>query len=335
MRYFLALFTWVLLISCKENQQNPNNQYANNSFEFKEIGNKIIQTTSFPPQWKVHIYEELPTITKKDSLLQATLEGLNYFDDIKGKKSNDYVNILKEKNQKIDLLYVIDSISNGNLSFVYIKTIKKSLEPNYDFPPIIREIDVLIYNKKTLKSKLNIYSEKNYPFAVDLKLGYLDKQGNLYSKHFQQDEENTTFILEKHQKINDTGNIILISEKKPKVLEKSNNKTEQSVSNNMAGSYYIKSKAVSNYDQEEIYLEYFITVKSSSKAILSIGADQVQDYGCEGEYKLMSENGITLAKGKCDQDDIDDFYLKQESNKYYIKSKRFINQDWQELKLNN
>ncbi|WP_048509729.1 hypothetical protein [Chryseobacterium sp. FH2] len=115
-----------------------------------------------------------------------------------------------------------------------------------------------------------------------------------------------------------------------------NNKV--SVSNSslekLKGSYKISSKAISNYNGEEILLDYFLSFESSKKAILSIGADYSEDYGCEGEYKLTKENNILHARGKCDQDDVDDFYVKFENGKYYIRSKRFINQDWQELKKN-
>lgn len=78
-------------------------------------------------------------------------------------------------------------------------------------------------------------------------------------------------------------------------------------------------------------MSYSITVISDKSSTLSIGAEQSQDYWCEGEYQLNEEQRILHAKGKCDEDDINDFYLKQENGKYFIKSKRFLNQDWQEL----
>ncbi|WP_131701402.1 hypothetical protein [Chryseobacterium sp. FH2] len=120
--------------------------------------------------------------------------------------------------------------------------------------------------------------------------------------------------------------------------ENKNNSNKPPVSNSslekLKGSYKISSKAISNYNGEEILLDYFLSFESSKKAILSIGADHSEDYGCEGEYKLTKENNILHARGKCDQDDVDDFYIKSENEKYYIKSKRFINQDWQELEKN-
>ncbi|VXC17839.1 MULTISPECIES: hypothetical protein [Chryseobacterium] len=107
--------------------------------------------------------------------------------------------------------------------------------------------------------------------------------------------------------------------------------SEQASNINWKGSYDITSKAISQYNNQEIDLLYTITINSDKSATLSIGADQVQDYWCEGEYKLTKENNILHAKGKCDENDLDDFYLKNENEKYYIRSKRFINQDWQEL----
>ncbi|WP_333852037.1 hypothetical protein [Epilithonimonas sp.] len=98
------------------------------------------------------------------------------------------------------------------------------------------------------------------------------------------------------------------------------------------GEYKITTKGISNYNQKEIDLLYSISVTTNESAILSIGADQVQDYWCEGDYYLTEENGILKATGKCDEDDINDFYLKQENGVYYIKSKRFLNQNWQVLK---
>ena len=99
----------------------------------------------------------------------------------------------------------------------------------------------------------------------------------------------------------------------------------------LIGAYKIYAPAVSNSNGEEISLGYFITIKSSTKAILSIDAKYSEDYGCEGEYRLTNNENVIHAKGKCDQDDTDDFFLKQENGKYYIKSKRFLDQDWQEL----
>ena len=101
---------------------------------------------------------------------------------------------------------------------------------------------------------------------------------------------------------------------------------------NWKGDYQITTKAISNYNQKEIDLLYSISIESNDAAILSIGADQVQDYWCEGDYYLIEKNGILKATGKCDEDDLNNFYLKLENGIYHIKSKRFLNQGWQILK---
>ncbi|MCW3161467.1 hypothetical protein [Chryseobacterium oryctis] len=98
------------------------------------------------------------------------------------------------------------------------------------------------------------------------------------------------------------------------------------------GDYEITTKAISDFNNEEFNLSYYINISSDNSAILSIGAKHSEDYWCEGDYNLKKDGNIIHARGKCDQDDRDDFYIKFENSKYYIKSKRFINKDWQELK---
>ncbi|MFC3755933.1 hypothetical protein ACFONJ_08155 [Chryseobacterium tructae] len=98
------------------------------------------------------------------------------------------------------------------------------------------------------------------------------------------------------------------------------------------GNYSIKTDAISIADNKKFILRYYITINSLSKAILNIGAENPQDYNCEGDYTLQKENNILSGSGKCDEDDTNDFYIKKENNNFFIKSKRFINQDWQELK---
>ena len=97
------------------------------------------------------------------------------------------------------------------------------------------------------------------------------------------------------------------------------------------GSFQINGKAISLYDKKESDLSYFIYVNSNNSATVSIGAEHSEDYWCEGEYDLINENGILHARGKCDENDLHDFYIKKENNQFYIKSKRFVNKDWQVL----
>lgn len=121
-------------------------------------------------------------------------------------------------------------------------------------------------------------------------------------------------------------------------IEKSE-KSEKEVINSIGDSYdkivgssfQINGKAISLYNKKESDLSYFIYFNSDSLATVSIGADHSEDYWCEGEYDLINENGILHARGKCDENDLHDFFIKKENDQVYIKSKRFINKDWQKL----
>lgn len=117
------------------------------------------------------------------------------------------------------------------------------------------------------------------------------------------------------------------------VKEENPQRTVQAATKNVnwKGVYSISAKAKSLYDGQEIDLLYSLTLEGDKKGLLSIGAEQVQDYWCEGEYSFSKTNNILHARGKCNQDDADDFFLKHENNNYYIKSKRFVNKDWQLL----
>lgn len=117
-----------------------------------------------------------------------------------------------------------------------------------------------------------------------------------------------------------------------KIIKKSDGKI---VGKDWKGIFKINTKAISNYNQEEIDLLYTISVTSDNSCVLSVGADQAQDYWCEGDYYLTSQNNILHATGKCDEDNTNDFFLKYENGKYFIKSKRFLDQDWQNLLKEN
>lgn len=98
--------------------------------------------------------------------------------------------------------------------------------------------------------------------------------------------------------------------------------------NTWIGNYELSTKAISEYDNKQFTIYYNINVESETSAMLSISAKHSEDYWCEGNYRLTIENNIIHAKGKCDQDDINDFYIKYSDGSYFIKSKRFENQDW-------
>lgn len=330
---FVCVF--LLLSSC--NKHIDKNNSTEKVFQFMEIGRKDISEVQFPDYWNIQAYNDIeaPPITKEAHYFEEKLNDLDYFDSVKGRliKTKIYNNLLTKKNKKIDSLFVLDSISNKDITFVYIKSYKTE-NGNYEIPPTFQEIDLLIFSKSKFKEKVNIYSYQIYPYAVGMRLGYLNNQGDLFVKEFKTDEEKTTFVKEEHIQISKDGNVKLVSSSK-----KADKKNTEKITGNTSseidwkGHYKITTKAISRYDNQEIDLLYSITIKSKNTAILSIGADSVQDYGCEGSFKLTNENNLLHAKGgKCDPVYEFDFFLKQENGKYYIKSKQFLNPDWQILK---
>ena len=218
MKHTLSIIVLFFMVSCEENSQKSSSQIRNSDhiFSFREIGDPQIGMVKFPPEWLVHIYHDSPMISKQDSLNQMNLDNLDYFSQVNDKRVYNlekYNNIVNEENQKIDSLFIIDSIRNGQNSFVYVKSFKSLLDANYDFPPKIQEIDILIYDQGKYRRKLNIYSSRNFPYEVDLKLGYFNSEGILHTKEFELNESSTVFIQEKKQKLSETGEISLISRK--------------------------------------------------------------------------------------------------------------------------
>ncbi|MBD3906221.1 hypothetical protein NAL32_16505 [Chryseobacterium sp. Ch-15] len=320
------------ITGCKKNYP-VDEKKENQLFQFTEIGSKELITTKFPSQWRIHPYESSFPISESDRINESNLNKLDYFDNVKGRlvKNRNYISFIKEKGIRLDSTFVVDSISNKNRLFVYLKTFKTIEDPSYDFPPTVNQIDILIFENSQFSQKLNVYTKKSYPFAIDLKLGYFNKDGNLFTKEFKTDEENTIFTKEEHFKLSNSGiitkqNSTIINENKGSIA-----KHKILKESDLIGAYKIYAPAISNSNGEEISLGYFITIKSPTKAVLSIDAKYSEDYGCEGEYRLTNNEKIIYAKGKCDQDNLDNFYIKYENEKYFIKSKRFLNQDWQEL----
>jgi len=333
MKYFIIVILSVItVIGCKKNFQ-VDAEKENRLFQFTEIGSKKLIITKFPPQWRIHPYESSFPISESDMINESNLNKLDYFTDVKGNlvENRNYIPFITEKGFRLDSTFVVDSISHKNQSFVYLKTFKTIEDPNYDFPPTVHQIDILVFINSQFSQRLNIYTKKSYPFAIYLKLGYFDKGGNLFTKEFKTDEENTKFTKEEHFKLSTNGliakqNSIIIEENKDNIVKQNILKESD-----LIGAYKIYAPAISNSNGKEISLGYFIKVKSPAKAILSIDAKYSEDYGCEGEYELTHRENIIHAHGKCDQNDSDDFYLKYENGKYFIKSKRFLNQDWQKL----
>lgn len=209
------------LQSCETKNSKKTNLHFTNStkktFQFTEIGRKEIINVKFPNYWNTQTYSdsEAPPMTKEAVYFEKKLNDLDYFESVGGRliKTKFYNNFLTAKNQKIDSLFILDSISNKEISFVYIKSYKTE-NGTYDWPPTFQEIDLLIFLKSKFKKKVNIYSSQNYPFAVGMRLGYLNREGDLFIKEFDTDEEKTAFVKEEHIQISKDGTTKLISNAK-------------------------------------------------------------------------------------------------------------------------
>ena len=106
------------------------------------------------------------------------------------------------------------------------------------------------------------------------------------------------------------------------------------------GAYFINTKVESITNGENIHLKFNFFVENNKKMNLRISTNNSDDAYCEGNYKLIALENIIMAEyddeGICtDEKEESNFYFKNNDGKYYIKSKRFINQDWQELKKEN
>lgn len=102
------------------------------------------------------------------------------------------------------------------------------------------------------------------------------------------------------------------------------------------GSYFINAKVSSITTGETISIGFNLYVENDKKATLRLSTDASSEAYCEGDYKLSSESNLIklqyTGEGICtDDNEESNIYIKKEREQYYIKSKRFENQDWQEL----
>jgi hypothetical protein len=107
----------------------------------------------------------------------------------------------------------------------------------------------------------------------------------------------------------------------------------------MKGSYFIKTKVASVETGDPIEISFYFEFQTSS-AILSIGTTNSLEAYCEGSYAIVKDKeGVKLkytGEGTCTSDEEESsFLIKKENDQYYIKSKRFINEDWQLFKMKN
>ncbi|WP_333852017.1 hypothetical protein [Epilithonimonas sp.] len=105
----------------------------------------------------------------------------------------------------------------------------------------------------------------------------------------------------------------------------------------MAGMYSINADVESLISEETIKIKFNFYFENKEKMNLRIQTDISEDAYCEGQYQLTKNKDFLIAsyadEGIC-TDNIEDsrFYVKTENSKVYIKSKRFLNQDWQVLR---
>lgn len=225
----------------------------------------------------------------------------------------------------------------GNLNNSLDLYIEKTTPRNLENADIYNQVTLFIKKDKIIMDSIVIYESINYIDALTVKqLYYYIDNNKIFLLNLSEDESGSSVNDWSEYYVNESGKIKLVKnkktdntkiEKKPSQIENA----ETTKNTNLIGSFKIYADAMSNNTKEKVSLGYFITIKSLTKAVLSIDAKYSEDYGCEGEYRLIDEKNILHAKGKCDQDDVDDFYLKYDNGKCFIRSKRFINQDWLEL----
>ena len=105
---------------------------------------------------------------------------------------------------------------------------------------------------------------------------------------------------------------------------------------NWNGDYDFKTKVESLQSDELIDMEYFINI-DKNKAILSIGTKNPTEAYCEGDYSVKQNKDFihlihTGETGIC-TGNIEDtsFDIKKEGDQFYIRSKRFVNFEWQKI----
>ena len=355
---YTILFLISIIVSCQSKEEKnkinntQNKEIINNNFlkipvENGEVFIGELASINDVPQSDF-------TITKKNNHYLVSKNFLET-DDLDGKKI-----IIKSKSfvNKLNITYNIALFFNGtekedqfiSLNFPVHFTIENnSTLPLFDKVKKDKKLldflskNSLLIKKTAFENYLNYYSKikpedlKNCCIADYNQYNKLKIiEDNSFSK-LDIEKDLATFIDYESIEIDikDLNEKIIYSkklDKNPLSNENTIINIEKTVPTNWIGEYKIKTKAISNSNNQEFEIRYYITITDNSSAVLSIGAENSEDYWCEGDYTLTNDNNILHASGKCDENNINDFYLKFENGKYFIKSKRFLNQDWQDLK---
>ena len=355
---YTILFLISIIVSCQSKEEKnkinntQNKEIINNNFLKIPVENGEVFIGELASINDVPKYDF--TITKKNNHYLVSKNFLET-DDLDGKKI-----IIKSKSfvNKLNITYNIALFFNGtekedqfiSLNFPVHFTIENnSTLPLFDKVKKDKKLldflskNSLLIKKTAFENYLNYYSKikpedlKNCCIADYNQYNKLKIiEDNSFSK-LDIEKDLATFIDYESIEIDikDLNEKIIYSkklDKNPLSNENTIINIEKTVPTNWIGEYKIKTKAISNSNNQEFEIRYYITITDNSSAVLSIGAENSEDYWCEGDYTLTNDNNILHASGKCDENNINDFYLKFENGKYFIKSKRFLNQDWQDLK---
>lgn len=331
----LANFVWIflLILSCSKNSQKQIDRSSNKPFQFTEIGRKELLEVNFPDQWNILAYldNDAPPMTTEAVYFEKKLNDLDYFDSFNGRpaKTEFYKKLLTKKNQKIDSLFILDSISNKDIAFVYIKSYKTE-NGNYDWPPTFQDIDLLIFSKSKFKEKVNIYSNRNYPYSAGIKLGYLDFKGNLFTKEFEIDEVNTTFVKEEHIKISNDGNVKIVSTaKNPKIKKHEELLNTTASSLKWEGQYQFEAA-----NRDDAKTNFKITINSLEDIFILINDDGAKETFSNIKAEQINPDKIKI-KYDSSENEMGIIYIEKSGNKYFISGNPiyFINPGTREGEL--
>lgn len=355
MKNITPILFLIFLSSCKETSHIKTNikskEYV---FDYnKEKIDEVENTESFLYKEKYKIDNFLKTISKEEFVQDS----LSYNNDVSN-QNNAFTNYtLQTSYGQIKFVTNNSNSSDSSVNYSYLgfsesikahlinldlyegertlivsnQNYKKMIISGLPFFSLSRKYAVSFKDNEGLSSKISIYNVENYEIKHFITL-WSDTHISDYVIWDRKDN-----VILKLRKI-DTGVNSYVKIPLTNLYSPDKEITKNSIKvlpQNWKGTYEITTKAISNYNKREIDLLYTISITSNDSGVLSIGADQSQDYWCEGNYYLTSENNILHGTGKCDEDDTNDFFLKSENEKYYIKSKRFLNKDWQILTKEN
>lgn len=323
MKYLVILMCFFTIFSCKKitnksDKINSSQVSINNQWN----GDKLISDLDFVNQINTSCLLTSSYFNRSEEEIKQ--------DDLKcilSKINFDYSKLDSLKGKKII----------GNLNHNLKIYIEKTTPKNFENADIYNQVTLFVKKDEIIMDSIVIYESINYIEALTVKqLYYYIDNNKIFLLNLSEDESGSSVKYWSEYYVNESGKIKLVKKNKAdntKVEKKSSQieDSETTKNTNLIGSFKIYADAISNNTKEKVSLGYFITIKSLAQAVLSIDAKYSEDYGCEGEYRLIDEKSILHAKGKCDQDDLDDFYLKYDNGKCFIRSKRFINQDWLEL----